>query len=112
MAYDQLIKNTTEASTVKQYLKLLYAAKHEGLDLIDDTLRWFLTTGKAITAEDVLAVVVAKQQLPAPTELDVEAPDLSAFDSLLQHKDVYDDQEINSVDTEAPDVKDDQGLAA
>ena len=43
MAYDQLLKSTTEASAVKQYLKLLYAAKHEGLDLVDDVLRWFLT---------------------------------------------------------------------
>jgi transposase len=112
MAYDQLLSNTTEASTVKQYLQLLYAAKHEGLDLVDDTLRWFFTTGKAITAKDVLAVVAAKQQLPAPTAVDVEAPDLSAFDSLLQHKDVYDDQETYLVNTKAADDKDDQGLAA
>jgi len=112
MAYDQLLKNTTEASTVKQYLQLLYAAKHEGLDLVDDTLRWFFTTGKAITAKDVLAVVATKQQLPSPTAVDIDAPDLSAFDSLLQHKDVYDDQETNLVNTKAADDEDDQGLAA
>ncbi len=52
-----------------------------------------MTEGKAITADDVLEVVVSKQQLPAPTALTVDAPDLSTFDCLLQHKEVYDDQE-------------------
>jgi hypothetical protein len=69
MAYDTLLKNTTEASAVKQYLKLLHAAKHEGLDLVDDALRWFLAEGKAIRAAETLQVVVSKQQLPAPTEV-------------------------------------------
>ncbi len=103
MAYDQLFQNTTEASAVKQYLKLLYAAKHEGLELVDETLRWFLTTGKAIKADDVLKIVTSKQQLPAPTEVAVDVPDLSVFDSLLQHKDVYDDQETNRADSQTTD---------
>ena len=38
MAYDQLLQNTTEKSAVKQYLKLLHAAKHEGLEFVDDAL--------------------------------------------------------------------------
>ena len=86
MAYDQLLSSTTEASAVKQYLKLLHAAKHEGLDLIDDALRWFLTEGKAIRADDVLSIVKAQQQLPAPTDVNVDTPDLSEFDCLLPHK--------------------------
>jgi len=97
MAYDQLLKSTTEASAVKQYLKLLYAAKHEGLDLVDDTLRWFLSQGHPIKADDILKVVASKHQLPAPTAVNVEAPDLSTFDSLLQHKEVYDEQESDYV---------------
>jgi hypothetical protein len=105
MAYDALRKNTTEASAVKQYLKLLHAAKHEGLDVVDDALRWFLSTGQVIQAATVLEIVASKQQLPAPTEVDVDAPDLSAFDTLLQHKDVYDDQETNHVN---PQVEDDE----
>ena len=32
LAYDTLLKNTTELSAVKKYLKILHAAKHEGLD--------------------------------------------------------------------------------
>ncbi len=108
MAYDQLLQRATETSAVKQYLKLLYAAKHEGLELVDDTLRWFLTEGKAITADDVLEVVVRGQQLPAPTAVTVDAPDLSTFDCLLQHKDVYDDQETYPVDSQDSDDQSDQ----
>jgi transposase len=112
MAYDQLLSNTTEASAVKQYLKLLHAAKHEGLDLIDDTLRWFLTEGKTIRADDVLSVVKAQHQLPAPTDVNVDAPDLSEFDSLLQHKDVYDDKEASHVNSQATNDQDEVELAA
>jgi len=112
MAYDQLLDSTTEASAVKQYLKILHAAKHEGLDLVDDTLRWFLTTGKAIQADDLLKLVAAKQELPAPTDVRVDAPDLSVFDSLLQHKDVYHEQDANPVDTQAADVEAEAALAA
>ena len=104
MAYDQLLKSTTEASAVKQYLKLLHTAKHEGLDLVDDVLRSFLTEGKAINATDVLSQLASEQQIPVPTDVQLDAPDLSAFDSLLQHKDVYHDQEgghqTNSQDTD------------
>ena len=35
LAYDTLVKNTTELSAVKQYLKILHAATHEGLDTVD-----------------------------------------------------------------------------
>lgn len=112
MAYDTLLKNTTEASAVKQYLKLLHAAKHEGLDVVDDALRWFLSTGKVIQAAAVLEVVASKQQLPAPTDVAVDAPDLSAFDSLLQHMEVYDDQESNHFNTQASRGEGDEGLDA
>lgn len=112
MAYDQLLRSTTEASAVKQYLKLLHAAKHEGLDLVDDTLRWFLTEGKAIRADDVLSIVKAQAQLPAPTDVKVDAPDLSEFDSLLQHKDVYDDKEASHVNSQATNDQDEVEFAA
>jgi hypothetical protein len=92
MAYDQLLAGTSEKAAVKQYLKILHAAKHEGLDAVDDVLRWFFSQGKTITATEVLAVVESKQQIPSPTDVNVEAPDLGAFDSLLPHKDVYDEE--------------------
>ena len=106
MAYDQLLKTTTEASAVKQYLKLLYAAKHEGLDFVDDVLRWFLTNGQKIRADEVLKHVTAKQQFPAATDVNVTTVDLSLFDSLLPHKDVYDAQETNHTETASNDLED------
>ncbi|MCA9139140.1 MAG: hypothetical protein KDB00_20345 [Planctomycetales bacterium] len=57
MAYDTLLKNTTEASATKQYLKILHAAKHEGLDTVDDILRWTMFNGKTLTAQAVLSMV-------------------------------------------------------
>jgi len=111
MAYDGLLKSTTEAAAVKQYLKLLYAAKHEGLDLVDDTLRWFLAQGQTIQVDEVLKAVAAKHQLPSPTAVHVEVPDLSTFDSLLQHKEVYDEQATSHIPRPASD-DDDGELAA
>ena len=93
MAYETLLKSTTETSAVKQYLKILHAAKHDGLETVDEILRWLLLEGKPLTAQEVLGMIASQQRLPGPTDLHVEPPDLSVFDSLLQHKDVYDDQE-------------------
>lgn len=112
MAYDQLRQSTTETSAVKQYLKLLHAAKHEGLELLDATLQWYLAEGKPIKADDILEVVRSQQQLPSVTDLNIEAPDLSLFDSLLQHKDVYDDQEDCPFDSPDADIQSRDGLTA
>jgi hypothetical protein len=101
MAYDQLLAGTSEKAAVKQYLKILHAAKHEGLDVVDDVLRWFFSKGKTITATEVMAVVESKQQIPSPTDVNVEAPDLGTFDSLLLHKDVYDEEATRVDDNEA-----------
>jgi hypothetical protein len=95
MAYDQLTASCGESTAVKQYLKILYAAKHEGLDLVDDVLQWFLRDGKPITASEVEATVKSRQQIPGPTDVNVEPPSLEAFDSLLQHKEVYHEQETD-----------------
>jgi hypothetical protein len=110
MAYDQLRQSTSEASAVKQYLKLLHAAKHEGLELLDATLQWFLTEGKPMKADDILEAVRSEQQLPSVTDLNIDAPDLSQFDCLLQHKDVYDDQEDHYLDAPDSDAESRDGL--
>jgi hypothetical protein len=112
MAYDQLRSNTTEASAIKQYLKLLHAAKHEGLEVVDETLRWCLTAGTAIQADEILKLVAAKQQLPAPTDVQVDAPDLSVFDSLLQHKEVYHGKDDNHVNPQVANIEIQAELAA
>lgn len=92
MAYDQLLTNGSESAAVKQYLKILHAAKHEGLDLVDEILRGLLSEGQTITAARVLEAI-ATQKPPRPAvAVQVNLPDLSEYDCLLQHKDVSDEK--------------------
>ena len=93
LAYDTLQKNTTELSATKQYLKILHAAKHEGLDTVDEILQSLLTSGGEMTAAAVLALIASRQQLPGPMDMNIAPPDLNEFDDLLLDKDAYDDQE-------------------
>ena len=112
MAYDQLVKSEGEKSGVKQYLKILYAAKHEGLDIVDDVLRWFLSKGKPITASDVETTVTSRQQIPGPTDVNVEPPSLDAFDSLLQHKEAYHEENTDLFEQSHPSDEGCCGLEA
>ena len=93
LAYDTLVKNTTELSAVKQYLKILHAAKHEGLDTVDEILQSLLTSGGEMTAAAVLAQIASGQRLPSPMDMEIALPDLTEFDDLLLDKDAYNDQE-------------------
>jgi len=93
LAYDTLLKNTTELSAVKQYLRILHAAKHEGLDTVDEILQSLLTSGGEMTAAAVLALIASGQQIPSPLEMDIDPPDLNEFDDLLLDKEAYNDQE-------------------
>ena len=92
MACDQLTRSLAERSAIKEYLELLYMAKYEGLDRVDDALRIFLAEGRPIRAEAIAALVKAETIHASPTDVQVDAPDLSLFDSLLTHKDVNDEE--------------------
>ena len=92
MAFDQLQTTTTERSAVKQYLEILYLAKYEGLDQVDEALRSFLANGQPIRAASIREFVQADQRPAPPTAVTVDEPDLSLFDVLLSHKDVYHDE--------------------
>ncbi len=105
LAYDTLLKNTTELSAVKQYLKILHAAKHQGLDTVDEILQSLLTSGGEMTAAAVLALIASGQQIPSPLDMDIDPPDLNEFDELLSNKDAYNDQEAIDVSSQlAPDA--------
>ena len=93
MAYDQLLQSHPERTAIKEYLELLYAAKYEGLDVVDEALRVFLSEGRPIQAKAVVAHVKSDSPVASPTDVQVDAPDLSLFDCLLSHKDVTDDEE-------------------
>lgn len=111
LAYDTLLKNTTELSATKQYLKILHAAKHEGLDTVDEILQSLLTSGSEMTAAAVLALIASGQQIPGPMDMDIAPPDLNEFDDLLLDKDAYDDQEAYEHSSHfAPQVASGDGL--
>lgn len=95
LAYDTLLKTTTEQSAVKQYLKILHAAKHEGLDTVDEILRSLLTSGDEMTAAAVLALIASGQRIPGPMDMNIDPPDLTEFDDLLSTKEDFYDQETS-----------------
>lgn len=83
------------AIAMEQVLELL---QFQCADLVDDALRWFLSEGTPINAGAVETAVKSKQRLPSPTDVNIDPPNLAVFDSLLQHKDVYDEEETAIVD--------------
>ena len=114
-AYDQLCQGRSEIQAVKQYLKILEAAKYEGQERVEDALRGLLTAAAAISADAVLAIVRGNDGVPLPTRVNVEPPNLNDFDTLLQHKDVYDETssgETNLSSSQVEQVPTDQSNAS
>lgn len=89
MAYDRLCDEHVPDVARRAYLRILQHAAHDSESAVDDALRCLLTQAPPLSAEAVIALARNSTQLPAPTEVTVEAPDLRSFDDLLQHKEVY-----------------------
>lgn len=110
MAWDQLDGRLSERAAVKEYLQLLYDAKYEGEDRVDAALRQLLDTNQAISADAVKAIITANVEVPLPTDVNVELPDLSDYETLchetLCHKDVPDEETTRSVPIENNKVGD------
>jgi hypothetical protein len=85
MAYDALCRQHADKRAVREYLKILRLAAHESEAGVEAALRVALGRGEAISFAAVEAAVQSSQQVPVLTEVQVEAPDLQAFDSLLDH---------------------------
>lgn len=85
MAYDALCGQHAGKRAVREYLKILQLAARESEAAVQDALRAALDRGEAISFAAVRAVVQSAQQVPAPTEVQVAAPDLHVFDTLLDH---------------------------
>lgn len=88
MAYDALCEQHAERVATREYLRILQLAARENETAVQDALRAALTGGEKISFAAVEAAVQSTQQVPALTEVQVEAPDLRAFDSLLDHHDM------------------------
>jgi transposase len=109
MAWDQLDVRLSERAAVKEYLRLLYDAKYEGEDRVDAALRQLLDANQEISANAVKAIITANVEVPLPTDVNVELPDLSDYETLcyetLCYKDVP-DEETTSVPIEDNEVGD------
>ena len=98
-AYDELQSRHSDSVADKLYLQILKLAADESQSAVEDALRHCLSFGEALTLEDLRERVASADTVTSVTDIDVELPSLSDFDSLLPTfcKDANDanDQEDN-----------------
>jgi len=83
IAYDMLRDNHTQKVADKMYVQILEIAARESQDAVADALRHLIAAGEAITVARIVSLVADAIRLPPVTDLEIEAPDLSVFDSLF-----------------------------
>jgi hypothetical protein len=93
MAYD-LLCETCPARASREYLEILHLAARESEVAVDDALRLLLDEGRSLTLQTVSELVVRPAEIAAVTEVTVEAVDLSEFDQLFNHKEVWNDDDL------------------
>ena len=89
MAYDRLREEHAPKVACRAYLHILQHAARDSEAAVDDALRCLLAQAQPLSAEAVIALARTSTELPAPTDVTVEPPDLRSFDCLLEHKEVY-----------------------
>ena len=83
IAYDMLHDQHAEKAADKRYVQILELAARESQDDVADALRHLIAAGEAIDVDRIAALVAEASRLPPVTDLEIEAPDLSVFDSLF-----------------------------
>jgi hypothetical protein len=91
-AYD-LLRESCPARASREYLEILHLAARESEVAVDDALRLLLEAGRSLTFETVRELVVRPADRAAVTEVNVEPADLTVFDELFNHQEVWDDDE-------------------
>jgi hypothetical protein len=89
MAYDTLHETTPDRAS-REYLKVLELAARENEALVDDALRSLFDAEQPITAQAVVDWIARREPARSATEVQVEAAELSSFDLLFCHKQVWD----------------------
>ena len=89
MAYDAL-RETSPDRASREYLKILELAARENEALVDDALRSLLDDEQPILAAAVVAWIGRREPARPATEVHVDATELSSFDELFTHKEVWD----------------------
>jgi len=83
IAYDMLHEAHAPKVADKTYVKLLEMAARISQDAVADALRVTVAAGSPIDFEQISGLVQDAVNLPPATELNVEMPELSDYDSLL-----------------------------
>jgi hypothetical protein len=89
MAYD-VLRATAPGRASREYLQILELAARENESMVDSALRALLEEGQAITAQGVREWIGCSETARPVTEVQVEATDLSSFDMLFNHREVWD----------------------
>lgn len=84
MAYDSLKQSLACGRASKEYLQVLQLAAQVSESAVDSALGWLIRQGEPVRFEVVERLVVSGLEPPLPTELDIEAVDLSRYDCLLE----------------------------
>jgi hypothetical protein len=89
LAYDDLCSRHSPRQAAKEYVKILHLAAIESEDLVERALHTLAHHAREPLSAAAVKRLVQDQRLPhPPTSVHVDPPDLQAFDSLLQHKEV------------------------
>jgi hypothetical protein len=78
------------ASAVRTYLRILELAAREDESAVDDALRMLLAEERILTFEAVEEWIGRRDAVRPVTDVEVEAAELSSFDTLFEHKEVWD----------------------
>jgi len=89
MAYDAL-RQTTPKRAAREYVQILELAARENESLVDDALRLLLEEDQAITLAAVKEWVGRRETARPVTDVQVELTNLSSFDELFRHTEVWD----------------------
>ena len=83
MAYDYL-KDHNQGRAAREYLKILDLAAKESESGVDDALRWLLDQDQPISFDAVEVILITNQRIPEATDVEIDAVDLSLYDTLLE----------------------------
>ena len=98
IAWDMLRENHTEKVADKMYVQILELAAHESQDAVADALRHLIAAGEAIDVERIRKLVMDATSVRPVTDVEVEPPDLSDYDSLLT---TFDKESLNDATHES-----------
>jgi hypothetical protein len=88
IAYDMLQGHGGTKQGNKEYLKILELAAKDGESMVNDILRYLINQGPELSFTTVEQMVKSQQKPPAVTDVNVDEPDLTMYDQLLDYQEV------------------------